>query len=72
MNSPSKYDAQSQFRVQRHITPDVIGELLYPSFNTIVPGFIETGLFGLCFLEMQHQRQLLETFYNLLSFTFKT
>jgi hypothetical protein len=50
-----------------------MGELLFPSFNLIVPQMVEFVLPSLPLLPSEaHQSQLLQTFYSLISFAFKT
>ena len=49
-----------------------MGDLLFPNFNKIVPVFVESVLPSLKTAQVSEQVTLLETFYNLLSFAFKT
>ena len=49
-----------------------MGELLYPSFNLVVPHFTEHVIPHLTSLNIHASSVLLQTFYSMLTFAFKT
>ena len=49
-----------------------MGELLYPGFNSIVPHMVELVIPNLSNLANKEAQVLIESFYQLLEFAFRT
>jgi len=49
-----------------------LGELLYPGFNLIIPQFVEHVLPNLTVMNSKEASVLIDTFYQVLEFTFRT